>query len=85
MVAGENEVLVYNETVRCFVKEGFLRGNHEAEIVDEVADDAEMRGSTSTNSIEKEAKQQGRNGPVGVERRIGRYGEPARFELVENR
>lgn len=56
MIAGENEVLVHDETVRCFVEEGFLRGNHEAEIVDEVADDAEMRGSTSTNSIEKEAK-----------------------------
>ena len=85
MIAGENEVLVYDETVRCFVEEGFLRGNHETEIVDEVADDAEMRGSTSTNSIEKEAKQQGRNGPIGVERCVGRNGEPARFKLVENR
>ena len=36
-------------------------------------------------NVLKEAKQQGRHGPIGVKRRIGRNGEPARFELVENR
>ena len=85
MIAGKYEVLINDETVRCFVEEGFLRRNHETKIVDEIADDAEMRGSASINRVENKAKQQGRNGSIGVERCIRRNGESARFELVENR
>lgn len=85
MIAGEYEVLINDEAVRCFVEEGFLRRNHETKIVDEIADDAEMRGSASMNRVENKAKQQGRNGSIRVERCIRRNGESARFELVENR
>ena len=54
VIARENEILIRDETVRVFVEEGFLRRNGTAEIVDEVADDAEVGRGTSID--EKQTK-----------------------------
>ena len=85
MIAGENKVLIHDETVRRFVKEGFLGRNRAAKIVDEIADDAEMRRSASILQTEAEEQQKRGNGAIVVERGIRGNGEAARFELVENR
>ena len=85
MIAGENKVLIHDETVRRFIKEGFLGRNRAAKIVDEIADDAEMRRSASILQTEAEEQQKRGNGAVVVERGIGGNREAARFELVENR